>query len=304
MFKSRETYAAHDSPSPITMAQQQLSNSFHGAIFEDLGMDIYKKEIPPPPPCPGCERMCCICEMNTSSSLTLNSEDSLSQREDSPPSRYFSASEEEVEEEGRKRAQKNYDVDVDQICWEEWREKYDGGKDAEQARDRQMRAQRSANRGDVASEVYAKDPCWSSPIQSPIGEGGVRVTTTRPIMLHPRSLFDSDLKVFFLRSLRDVKVCAGTETLLSTDIEFHPFMTEQGVQAATLWTASVSPIPQSSPYFTETLSFCAVKGGTVDLCLHTTKPLVVSAINGSNHHDAHIWAGTVIGVLELCIHRY
>ena len=287
------------------MAQQQLSNSFHGAFFEDLGMDIFKKEIsPPPPPCPGCERMYCICEMNTSSSLTLNSEDSLSQREDSPPSRYFSASEEEVEEKGRKRPQKNYEVDVDQICWEEWREKYDGVKDAEQARDRQMRAQRSANGGDLTSEPYTKSPCWSTPTQSPIGEGRVRLSPTRPIMLHPRSLFDSDLKVFFLRSLRDVKVSARSDSLVSTDIEFHPFMTEQGVQPTTLWTASVSPIPQSSPYFTETLSFCAVKGGTVDLCLHTTKPLVVSVINGSNHNDAHICAGSVIGVLELCIHRY
>ena len=285
------------------MAQQQLSNSFHGAIFEDLGMDIFKKEIsPPPPPCLGCERRHCICDMNTSSSLTLNSEDSLSQREDTPPSRYFTASEEEEEE--RKRPQKNYEVDVDQICWEEWRKKYDEGKAAEQARDRQMRAQRSANGGEVASGPYIKAPCWSNPIQSPIGEGRVRLCPTRPIMLHPRNLFDSDLRVFFLRSLRDVKVSARSESPVSTDIEFHPFVTEQGIQPSTSWTASVSPIPQSSPYFTETLSFCMVKGGTVDLCLRITKPLVVSVINGSNHRDAVICAGSVIGVLELCTHRY
>ena len=289
------------------MAQQQLTSNDY--ILEEFDIDLFKnKKSSPPAGCRECQRICCICDMNTSSSLTLNSEDSFGRRQDSTTDRYFSESEDETEEDCGDASEQSKNQErrpAEDICWEDWPERCNQeAREAGQSRDRSFRAERSAA-GKCPDQPHNKTitPPWRNPVQSPL-DGARRQTPNRPIMLHPRNLFDSDLRVFFIRTLRDVRVFARSESLIETDIEFHPYITTQGLQSVSSWAACVTPLPASSPYFSEVFTYCMVKGGSVDLCLQAQKPLVVSVINGSACRDAVIYAGNVIAVLEICCHRY
>lgn len=300
------------------MAQQQITNQFEDRLLKDLGIGLfgdYKSNTPIN--CTECRRMCCICDRNTSSSITINSEDSLRHGQDSSSDRYFSdieeGGEEEEEEEDRERrwgenrqlSTQDKQLAAD-ICWEDWRDKEEGGARDEQKRERQLRAERCASERESSNQPYNKEnlPEWYNRVQSPIDLARQRQAFVRPIMLQPANMFDSDLRVFFIRSLRDVKLFAGRESMVTTDIEFHPFLTSQGVKSIQSWAACVTPLPSSSPYFSEIFTFCMVRGGTVELCLEAQKPLAVAVVNGSTCRDAVINAGSVIAVLEMCSHRY
>ena len=303
-------------PHLSAMAQQQITNQFKDRILKDLGVDLfedYKSDTPIV--CRECQRMRCICDRNTSSSITINSEDSLRQVQDSSSNRYFSDIEEDGEEEeeedrerrwGENRQLSTQDKQLAaDICWEDWQDnKEEGG--AGQKRERQLRAERCTSEREFSNQPYNKEnlPEWYNRVQSPIDLAQQRQAFVRPIMLQPANMFDSDLRVFFIRSLRDVKLFAGSESMVTTDIEFHPFLTSQGVKSIQSWAACVTPLPSSSPYFSEIFSFCMVRGGTVELCLEAQKPLTVAIVNGSTCRDAVISAGNVIGVLEMCSHRY
>ena len=301
------------------MAQQQITNQFNDHILRDLGADLFEDyKSAASTCCTECQRMHCICDRNTSSSITINSEDSLRHRQDLSSDRYFSDSEEEGEGEVRDACgwSKNQHLSAQDkqlaadVCWEDWRDghsKEAGGAQAEQKRETQLRAERYNPGGAFPDQPYnnkEKLPEWYSYNQSPIDLAPQRQTFVRPIMLQPENMFDSDLRVFFIRSLRDVRLFAGSETMVTTDIEFHPFLTSQGVKTIKSWAACVTPIPPSSPYFSEIFTYCMVKGGTVELCLEAQKPLTVAIINGSICRDAVVYAGSVIAVLEMCGHRY
>lgn len=300
------------------MAQQQITNQFNDRILKDLGIDIFEDyKSSTPITCKECQRMRCICDRNTSSSITINSEDSLRHKQYSSSDRYFSDigedGDEEEEEDKDRRWRENRQLSTRDkqlaadICWEDWRDDQDeGGAQAEQKRERQLRAERCTSGRAPPNEPHTNEnlPEWYNRVQSPIDPARQRQTFVRPIMLQPANMFDSDLKIFFIRSLRDVRLLAGSESMVATDIEFHPFLTAQGVKSIQSWAACVTPLPASSPYFSEILSFCMVRGGTVELCLETQKPLAVAIVNGSTCRDAVIYAGSVIAVLEMCSHRY
>ena len=268
-------------PHNRTMAQQQVTND---QILKDLGFDLIGDCQPSTSKsCMNCQRMFCICDRNTESEISITSEDSIKNKQDC----YLGEG-----EEGFGGKSRGWDNNQDQdeqlaadICWEDW------GK---------------AERGCESTSPLGRDSTGihNNGLQSPLGLPYQRQTFVRPIMLQPPSMFDSDLRVFFIRSLQDVRLFAGTEALIKTDIEFHPFLTDQGVKTVQSWSATVTPLAVASPYFSEIFSYCMVKGGTVELCLLAQKLLTVRIINGSSSRDAIIHAGSVIAVLEICAHRY
>ena len=269
-------------PHNPTMAHQQVTND---QILRDLGFDLIEDCQPSTSKsCMNCQRMFCICDRNTESEISITSEDSIKNKQDC----YLSEGEEESE--GKSRGWDNSQEQqlAADISWEDW------GK---------------AERGCESASPPARgsteaDTVHSNGIQSPLGLPYQRQTFVRPIMLQPPNMFDSDLRVFFIRSLQDVRLFAGTEALIKTDIEFHPFLTDQGVKTVQSWSATVTPLAVVSPYFSEIFSYCMVKGGSVELCLQAQKLLTVRIINGSSSRDAIIHAGSVIAVLEICAHRY
>ena len=263
------------------MAQQQVTND---QILFDLGLDLIgDRQSSTSKSCPNCQRRFCICDRNTESEITITSEDSIKNKQDC----YLSDDEEE--QDGNSRGWENIEDQHEQlvsdISWEDW-SKVERGCETH------------------ARESAEADGLHNNGIQSPLGLPYQRQTFVRPVMLQPPNMFDSDLRVFLVRSLQDVRLCAGTELLIKTDIEFHPFLTEQGVKTVQSWSATVSPLPVASPYFSEIFTYCMVKGGSVELCLQAQKLLTVTIINGSSSRDAIIHAGSVIAVLEICAHRY
>ena len=268
------------------MAQQQLTKQFDDQILQDLGCDMIEDcEPSTSKSCTSCQRMFCICDRNTESEITITSEDSIKDRQDC----YLGGSDGEEEFEGKSRGWNNQNLDEQlaaDISWEDW------GK-AE--RECGIPSPRNSAGGDAVH---------NNGVQSPLGLPYQRQSFVRPIMLQPANMFDSDLRVYFIRSLQDVRLYAGSEAMIKTDIEFHPFLTEQGVKTVQSWAATVTPLAAVSPYFSEIFTYCMVKGGTVELCLQAQKLLTVTIINGSSSRDAVIHAGSVIAVLEICAHRY
>ena len=279
-------------PHKCAMAQQQLTKQFDDQILQDLGCDMIEDcESSTSKSCTSCQRMFCICDRNTESEITITSEDSIKNRQDC----HLSGSDGEEEFEGKSRGwnSSNNNQHLDElltadISWEDW------GK-----------AERECGRASSFARGSAGgDADHNNGVQSPLGLPYQRQSFVRPIMLQPPNMFDSDLRVFLIRSLQDVRLYAGSETMIKTDIEFHPFLTEQGVKTVQSWAATVTPLAPASPYFSEIFTYCMVKGGTVELCLQAQKLLTVTIINGSSSRDAIIHAGSVIAVLEICAHRY
>ena len=276
-------------PRKLAMAQQQTSNQPDEEILQGLG-DVLNEDCRDRS-CLECERMVCICARNTDSEITITSEDSIRNSQQW----YRGQSREEGEFEGETRGwgDSNSQQELEQqlvgdISWEDWE-----------------KAQRECGgRGSHSGGTSESNALLNDGLQSPLGVPYPRQTFVRPIMLQPPNMFDSDLRVFFIRSLGDVRVFAGSETLIKTDIEFHPFLTEQGVKTIQSWSAAVSPLAPASPYFSEIFTYCMVKAGSVELCLQGQKQLSVAIINGSSSRDAIIHAGNVIAVLEISAHRY
>lgn len=285
-------------PHCFTMAQQQIRAKFANQLLQDFGAGVHSTSAPLlSTVCMDCQRKSCICDRNTTSEISINSEDSWRNRPDMAADCYFSESDSEdcAEESGgragvaagnhHRSGQENEPADM--ICWEDWR-----GNSSKRGK---------TGKGEVPPETEQEGEGPCNRTQTPVFH---RQTFARPIMLHPPSMFDSDLRVYFVRSLQDVRVFAGCEASVKTDIEFHPFMGGQGVTPVRSWAAAISPIVTSSPYFSEIFTFCMIKGGTIDLSIESQKALTVAIINGSTSRDAVIFAGTVVAALEICMHKY
>lgn len=283
------------------MTQQQITAEFGGCFLQDLGAELFEGEnLPSTDICMECQRSCCICDRNTASEISITSEDSLKNRPDMNLDCYLSENDEEpllvkaIPGNHQHPSQQDDDELAGNICWENWSANY--SKDPQSG-------SKPPHRDSPVKELSEGGGC-SNRVQSPVGAPYSRQTFVRPIMLQPANMFDSDLRVFFVRSLQDVRLFAMSETSVKTDVEFHPFMTSQGATTVSAWAAAISPIAASSPYFSEIFTHCMIKGGSVDLCIQTQKQLTVTMINGSTSRDAIIYAGTVLAVLEICRHKY
>ena len=294
-------------------------NDFNNQMLRDLGFGELVEDMNTSTSntCGSCERKFCICFADTSSEVTITSEDSLKNSRHSAS--YETETEVEVEQRMEQRMKQKH----------QQQQQHQGGMHQQHQQQHQQQnltdhnwektslgcedwLKEGENDGDAVALRSVKDsfgggaaPINNNESQSqseklPYG----RRTYVRPIMLQPASMFDSDLRVFFVRSLEDVRLQPSSETMLRTDIEFHPFMTEVGGKSGQSWAATVAPISMSSPYYSEVLSYCVVKGGSVNLNLCEPKPLNVGMINGSICRDAIIHAGSIIAVVEICPHKY
>ena len=127
---------------------------------------------------------------------------------------------------------------------------------------------------------------------------------SRPILLVPETVFDSDLRVFFIRAVKNVVIAPACEERVDSDIVFHPHVTSRGVDPISCWAACVGPVPTSSPHFGEALNIVLIRGGSINLNIVTQKRLSVAMVNSSLSREVTLSAGQVIAVLEICTHRY
>ena len=247
--------------------------------------------------CRECERRFCICDRDSNSSITLTSEDGHSREAPSRSiSRFGKYGKEDGGEEGVSKAlARNTEMTsrASDIVWEDWSlptESVNGLSNGEMG----GRESYNQRQDDITENTQS---CGAD-------IGGWTHVTSRPILLVPETVFDSDLRVFFIRAMKNVVLAPGCEERVDSDIVFHPHVTSRGVDPISCWAACVGPLPTSSPHFGESLNIALIRGGTINLNIVVQKRLTVTMINSSLTREARISAGQVIAVLEICTHRY
>ena len=247
--------------------------------------------------CRECERRFCICDRNSNSSITLTSEDGNSREVPSRRTSIFGKYGEGDggEEAASKALARNTEMTsrASDIVWEDW--------------SLPVESVNGLANGDVdGAEFYSQreDDMKEKTQSCGADMGGWTHVPSRPILLVPETLFDSDLRVFFIRAVKNVVIAPACEERVDSDIVFHPHVTSRGVDPISCWAACVGPVPTSSPHFGEALNIVLIRGGSINLNIVTQKRLSVAMVNSSLSREVTLSAGQVIAVLEICTHRY